>query len=607
MEAATEHDRLIDGATIVVLVLIAVPLVTNLIAVAHPHWYPTGDMAQAELHMRGFFRHPPLVGAAGRIGSILEPYGQGSHPGPAMWVAMLPVYLLLGRSALGLMVAVTVVQVAFLLLAVWLTRRLVGSLGGLAVAGVSAVLVHSLGAAVFVEPWNPWLALFPFFAFIAAAWGVLCGHHRWLWLAVGTGVFAVQCHAGYVPLVGAVLVGLTVLTLWRWWRLRPVGYGRPFAAAVATFVAMWVPPLVDQWRREPGNLRILLRHFASSTEPDGTPRVYVGLTAALRATAATFSITGPWIQGSARERITDPNWLGFLVTTVLVGLALWVVVDGRTARHRELARLFVLLAGATVVGVLSTARIFGEFYGYVIRWWWLLVAWTFVAVVLALGRRARHTAVGLTVLAAVACAAATIDGVGAEVPSPRNSAVVGGLVPEIAPELDPDDRYLLRWFDPASLSGVPFGVFLQLERQGFHIGVDPLSSAAALPHRVAFPDQVAGTLWVVTGDRSIEAMRAVDGARELGRFDVRTPDEQQRSGELRATLERRLTELGLACVIPTIENQYGLAPLVIGGIDVPQDVRDVAAEYNELGMPVAAFLVGADAPWYDFSQPGCPG
>ena len=29
------------------------------------HWYPAGVMVQAELHMRGFFDHPPLVGAAG--------------------------------------------------------------------------------------------------------------------------------------------------------------------------------------------------------------------------------------------------------------------------------------------------------------------------------------------------------------------------------------------------------------------------------------------------------------------------------------------------------------------------------------------------------------
>ena len=50
-------------------------------------------MAQAELHVAGFFRHPPLVGAAGRIGEMFTPYGQGSHPGPALWFALLPAYL----------------------------------------------------------------------------------------------------------------------------------------------------------------------------------------------------------------------------------------------------------------------------------------------------------------------------------------------------------------------------------------------------------------------------------------------------------------------------------------------------------------------------------
>ena len=214
-EAATRsaHDRLLDRCTVGALAALVVPLVVTLVNLGGTHWYPTGDMAQAELHLRGFMSHPPLVGAAGRIGSILVPYGQGSHPGPAMWFAMFPIYALFGRTSLGLMVSVTVVQLAFILLTVWLVRRLAGPLAGLAVATAAAVLVHSLGVSAFVEPWNPWLAIFAYFACLAAAWGVILGRHRWLWLVAGCGTFAVQCHAGYIPMVGVLLAGLGGLVL----------------------------------------------------------------------------------------------------------------------------------------------------------------------------------------------------------------------------------------------------------------------------------------------------------------------------------------------------------------------------------------------------------
>ena len=49
------------------------PLVVALISVSRETWYPTGDMAQAELHVAGFFSHPPLVGAAGTASSLYTP------------------------------------------------------------------------------------------------------------------------------------------------------------------------------------------------------------------------------------------------------------------------------------------------------------------------------------------------------------------------------------------------------------------------------------------------------------------------------------------------------------------------------------------------------
>jgi hypothetical protein len=490
---------------------------------------------------------------------------------------------------------------------VWLVRRLAGSFAGLVIAVAAAALVQSLGAAPFIEPWNPWLGIFAFFSCVAAAWGVLCGRHRWLWLVVFTGVFAVQCHAGYIPLVGALLATLAGLTLWRWRRDRPTGYGRSWWAAVGTLVVMWIPPLIDQWRRSPGNLRILFHHFTSTTEPDGSARNYVGLGGAVKAFVGEFSLAGPWVRGPFRQPDQAPSWAMFAITVaVLAAAAVYVWRGARPSR--EITLLSGLLAVLVVVGIVATSRIFGEFYDYVIRWWWILVAWIVVAVILAVVARVHHERQVGGVLLSLAVLAAVVAGVHAAdttVPGARDSASVGGVAATIEGHLDHSAHYLVRWYDPASLGGVPYGVVLELERDGFHPGVDAWGSAAALPHRVLLEQDADAILWVVAGDRAISDFRERADATELGFYDQRSAADKARSDQLRADLERRLTEIGKACMIPTLDTQYGLTPLVIGGAPVPEDVRTLAKQYDALRMPVAVFSVPVGAPDYAIYTEGC--
>lgn len=607
-------NRRLDAMTLVVGALIALPLIVALVSVTRQHWYPTGDMAQAELHVRGFFDHPPLVGAAGRIGRIDLPYAQGSHPGPAMWVALLPTYLLFGRTSLGILVGMTVMQAAFITAAVLLARRLAGPMAGLATATAAAVLVHSLGPATFLEPWNPWGGLFSFMCFVIAVWGVLAGRPRWLVLAVFSGVFAVQCHIGYAPLVGVGLVAVTVAVLVRWRRDRPPNMARWWWIAVGVFALMWVPPILDQIRRKPGNLRILWDHFTSSTEFDGTPRVYVGLTQSLKTFAGEAGLIGPWLRGQFRQPPDPPSIVLFLLTVVAVSAAVVAAVRAdRTERRRLDLWLFAVIGGFMAAGIVGMSRIFGEFYGYVIRWWWILMGGLLVAVVLAavaaLSHRRRALGViaaGCLLLAGYASTAATIASAHERVPSPRNSALVGGVTNEVVHALDPAGRYLIRWYDPVSLGGIPYGVLLELERRGYTVGVDAVNSAGALPQRVMPESTATAVLWVVTGQKAIDAFRARTDSTELGAFDQRSPAEATRSDALRAELIRRLDALGLHCLVPTLDTQYGLAPLVIGDAPVPPDVRAIAAEYNTIGLPAAVFSVPIFSPGYDVPTAGCP-
>jgi hypothetical protein len=342
---------------------VAVPLLVAVVALADDDWHPTGDMAQAELHVRGFFPNPPLLGAAGRLGTLTE---QGSHPGPAAWAALLPGYRLLGQSGWALGASVAAVALGWAAACVAVARRR----GGWPLAAITTlglvVLVRANGPEVFTEPWNPWLAVLPFAAFVLLVWSVLCDDRAALAWAVVAGSYALQCHVGYALLVG----GLGLLaTAWavrrRWWR--------PLAAAAAAGAVLWLPPVVEQLTADdawPGNIRILYDHFS---EPDEDT---VGLGAAVDAFAGELNVAGPWLVGEVHQPTDPPAWAGFAAMA-----ALWVGAAA-VARRRRLdgpPRLHAVLAAACVLGVASMARVFGDFFDYVIRWMWVLAALVAVA------------------------------------------------------------------------------------------------------------------------------------------------------------------------------------------------------------------------------------
>jgi hypothetical protein len=595
---------------------VVLPLVVTVVAVTGTAWYPGGDFAHTELLLRALPDHPPLIGVAARVGPGSGP-DQGSTPGPAMAYVLWPVYALLGSSSWSMVVAVGLLHVAGIVGAVAVAGRVGGAAAAAWTAVALAVVVRALVPEFFLEPWNVWLPLFLFPVLIVLVWGVVLGRPAMFPWAVAVGTFCVQTHVSYIPMV----VGLLVLTLaWllvthaRAGELRSRRLWVVLGTSAAITVVAWIPPVIQQFQPGTGNLRKLYDEFATPDQPAVGPRV------AVKAMTGELNAFGPWVDGALRSPTDDPDVVGALLFAAIV--ASGCVLAWRR-RDREALALQAILLVTTAIGLVATARIFGPFFDYTIRWMWPLAALWAAATAWAWWRELvrRHgerqeAAAGDVVLVghgtatvrtaaaglAVMCVLATwgvARATGAEYRYGRDSRTIGGLADAVDGELRPGVHYRLQHHDPAILGSAVFGLVLELERRGFDVGTGDYARAGVLPFRVLDDDETDADLWVVSGQRAIDEMRARSDARELGAFDPRSPAEQQRSAELLAEIDAGFCVAGRPDLVPRVDEQYGLSSLLLSDVGLPDAVRPLLDEYQALRLPSAVFEVPMGAPGPD--------
>lgn len=561
-------------------------------------WFPGGDMAQAELHMRGFFSHPPLVGAAGRI--VSDSGFQGSHPGPSLWVAMLPVYLLGGRTSAALMAAVVSVHLVASAGIVWLSLRRGGAVLAWGSAMAILFIVRSAGPDFLVEPWNPWLAILPFGVFVLLIAEVIdptttvWGERRPLVMAAAVlvGSHCIQCHAGYSLVVlaslagtfGAVVLGSRGVRRWR------TGWHLLGSSAVASLV-IWLPPILDQIRREPGNLTILWQHFASPSEPT------VALGRAAREIAAQVNLVGPWLTGPGNGSPAR-TWARYIGCLAFVGLCSWSWSRARERGWRREQTLLSVGAAALLIGAFSITRIFGPFYEYTFRWMWVLAALSVVTALSVVGRsireswgpvatiRLRWAAAG--VLVALMSATSWQIASAVKLPGATDSRITGSLQGQLVENLDRSTRYLIRFYDPYTLNATGFGLTLALERVGFDVGVEPAFAAAALPHRTRTVDEVDQILWVVVGP-AIDRARRDPALTEVAFYNPRSADQQVRAERLLVEIADGLRRTGRAELVSSLQSPG--ASLIFVEPPLEPDVAGLVRELIGMGQPVGVFMV----------------
>lgn len=563
-------------------VVVSLPMFAALIVlIGGQRWFPCGDMAQAELHMRGFLSHPPLVGAAGRI--VNDNGFQGSHPGPSLWVLMYPVYALGGRTSAALMTSVVSVHLLSIIAALWLVVRRWGRSGAWSMGLIILVLLRSSGSDFMVEPWNVWMALLPFLVMMLLLVDVVAplegdddAHRvgRWI-LAIVVGSHCVQSHAGYLVIVVAALLGSGIVLL----RETKLWRRMLFLGMFATLV-MWSAPLIDQLRRSPGNLTILREHFSSPSEP------YISLSMVARIITTEFNLFGPWITGPGFH--VPPNeflrWFGFIAMGALVGIAL------RRGRGTSDQRALFLINGTTLVAMLSVVRIFGPYYEYTVRFFWILTGLNvyFGARVLLRNRNWLSYDRVVHILTVTLVALTTFQAVdGLHLPGATDSRIVSILAPQLRARLDHSEKYLVRMYDPYTLNATGFGTLLELGRSGFNVGVDPMFSAAALPHRVYAEGDVDSVLWVVVGE-AIDTARRDPDLTEVASADPRSSKDERTADELKIAIRAGLEKTGRSDLLPLLDRPG--AQLLFAEPPLDPDVAEDVRALIRLGQPVAMFM-----------------
>ena len=595
---------------VVVSTLAVTPIIVAVVTLlSGDAWFPAGDMAQAELHMRGFFSHPPLVGAAGRI--VSDAGLQGSHPGPGLWVAMLPVYLLGGRSSHALLAAAASVHIVSVILVVRLAIHRGGRLLAVLTALAALLVIRASGPDFMIEPWNPWLAILPFMIFIFLVGEVVApigsDRHK-LWALIGAivvGSYCIQCHAGYAVLVvGALAVAVVV---WirdeyrspnssdvsphqSWGRVS-----RGLSLGVVALSLAWLPVVIDQFRRRPGNLTILWEHFVSPSEPA------MGVTQAAKIVATQFNLFGLWLTGPGAQAPAE-GWARYIGCFMLCALWVWATWKVKQAKQSAMLRWQFLMAGMVLIGAFSILRIFGPYYEYTVRWFWILSVLTTITSTFYLVRtyrvvemlrspRARlrtASAVAAVVVVGLVLMSSLQTADRVKLPGKTESRILADLIPEVVPSLNRDDQYLLKFYDPYTLDATGFGSVLELERQGFDVGVEFFRAAAALPHRVREESDVDTVLWVVVGP-AIKRADADPALTKLGEANPRSESEEVLAQQLLIDVSAMLTAAGRDDLVAALEIPG--ASLIFAEPPLPDEIATVVRKFISLGQPVAMYSV----------------
>jgi len=560
----------------IVLVVVLLPIAVTCAALARRTWDPAGDRAIQVLRISDVgTSRTPLTGSWSRFG--------WDHPGPIVFWALAPFARLLGHR--GVLLGVGLINAAALTVAL-LAARLRGGwpLVGIVALGTTT-LVAALGTDLLIDPWNPWVAVLPYLAYVMAAWCVLAGEHRWLWVMVVTGSFAVQAHVGYLPLVLIVGVVAVAVGAVRIVRHGDRGWRRSVLLAGGAAAVLWIAPILQQLFGDRGNLGALLDFARHPTEATA------GWARAWGVMGTELGFPGAWIDGGDLGIFgvrTSTTWPALLILGAMTGLGVAAWRRGSSSAG-GLAGVAGLAVAASVV---TTARVSGPVWTYVIRWWWVTVALVWISIAwsaIELVRRAGAVRwLGRSALAAAAVVAIGLswNAVPVQLPDPQLSVTSGRLAAAAAAALDPDRSYIIHFADVRNWGGVSNGVFLGLHERGF----DVAASAEQVPPferwRTRQPTPGWIDLYVVGEDDLTDGFRVPGPARVVARVDPLTAPQRARSNDL---LGRLLS--AARADDPTVSATAAIDAATIDGSVLSEDELAELRDLRALGFTYTVYAL----------------
>ena len=301
---------------------------------------------------------------------LVGPYSRfiWHHPGPAYFYLLAPLYWLTNHNLQSLAWTAALINLGCL----WLLLSRLHTRGGfgtlLAGGGVLLFFLMQTDGLV-TSAWNPHVTLLPL-----AALMILCADFSStvrfgaLPLIVVLSSFLTQTHIGNVPCVAAMVAASAVLRL----RFKPSGdapslRNRPadlgyLVASGVIFLAVWAPPILEEFSNNPGNLTLLYQFFRSSGQSQGWDAVGVFVHSMSALPLGRLHI------GYGSPAAMDFGWLAS--GAVLAQLVLlWPVSRWAHRRGRDF-HVAICLIGLTgsIVALWSVNRIVGPILGHLVFW-----------------------------------------------------------------------------------------------------------------------------------------------------------------------------------------------------------------------------------------------
>ena len=565
-----------------VVALVLLPLAVVLVAMAGASWHPASDLAVEVMRIGEVGgRHTPLVGAHSRYG--------WDHPGPLLFWALAPFRWVLGTK--GVLAGVVVLNALAVVGALLIARRRGGLPLVVLVGSALLTLTWALGPSLLADPWNPWVAVLPFFTFVLLSWDLADGELRALPWLVGVGTFLVQTHLGYTPLVLGLGVAAALLARGALRHgdaadraVAPATVRRSLLAALVVATVLWIPPVLQQLFGAEGNLTAILDFVRHPSEPA------VGWRFAWGIFGTELGFPGAWLNGreldafGVRTSSTVPALI-LLAAMATLGVVAWRRAAASAGR---LATLVVIAAG---LGVVSGARVTGAVGSYLVRWWWVIAAvvwlsiswsiWSMVSRTRARGALAVVAVAALIGLGGVMVGRAVM----AHVPGERDSVAIGQLGDQIAGALGDDGAYVVDWTDARDWGAIGQGVFVDLERRGLAVHAASRFAPVFGSWRTAPVHTGDGLIVIVGADDLARGFEAPPGAIVIARYEPLTARELRRV----ETLQQQI-QAGMGS---TAAPEWTLADTVFGR-QVLQDrgaPPDLVAELSKLRARGSAYTV----------------